>query len=124
MTSHKFNALGYRDCHRIMAMANTRPGLLYVFDELGQAINFKQRCNIYRTKLREKDAEVNSRIPGYLPESPFDILIIRQVDESGTPARTGKILRFDHERGGGGRLVDPVTGEELNLDDLTIDFND
>ena len=124
MTSHKFNALGYRDCHKIMSIANAKPGLLYVCSTVGKAVNFKQRCNVYRTKLREKDAEVNFRLPGYLPESPFDILIIRQVDESGASTPKGTILRFDHNRGEDGKLIDPETGEEITLDDLTINLND
>ena len=56
--------------------------------------------------------------------SPFDILIIRQVDESGASTPKGTILRFDHNRGEDGKLIGPETGEEITLDDLTINLND
>lgn len=115
-----FNAASYRDCHFAMEAALHRDGLQYVCESVGQAVNFKQRCNRYRVKLREQDAKTMAHIPGYLGESPFDVLTIRQVDASGTPSRNGAIIQFEHAPVGKGKLIDPATGEEITMPKLDV----
>lgn len=119
-----FNAASYRDCHFAMEAALNRDGLQYVCESVGQAVNFKQRCNRYRVKLREQDAKTMAHIPGYLGESPFDALTIRQVDASGTPSREGTIIQFEHAPVGKGKLIDPTTGEEITMPKLDVDRSD
>lgn len=110
-----FNAASYRDCHFVMEAAINRDGLQYVCSTVGAAINFKQRCNRYRSELRRLDAERMAHIPGYSPESPFDALRVRQVNAFGDSDAKGAVIQFDHSAAGEGKLIDPSTGEEIEI---------
>lgn len=113
----------YADVKYVMEMAVNKPGLQYHLSSLGATINFKQRCNRYRNLLREQAAELTANIPGYRPETAFDMLVIRQVNAEGKPDKRGCILIFDHHVPEG-RLIDPETGEEISLPNLPTIIGD
>jgi hypothetical protein len=117
-----FNIASYRDCEFVMESALRIPGLQYVCENRGAAINFKQRCNKLRRYLRDLDAERIGNIPGYAPESRFDILTIRQLDASGSPSQEGCIVQFDHEVKRG-KIINPQTGEEIPLPKTQLDLD-
>lgn len=109
-----FNMASYRDCEFVMESALRIPGLQYVCETPGAAINFKFRCNKLRRFLRDLDGERMGNVPGYAPESRFDILTIRQLNAEGKPDQKGAIIQFDHEKKTG-RIIDPRTGEEIPM---------
>jgi len=115
----QFNAASYRDCHFVLDLAMEKDGLVYQCETPGAAISFKQRCNTYRARLREADAASNVIIPGYIAESRFDPLVIRQVDSNGKNDPKGCCIRFDHERKIG-KIIDPDTGEEIPVPKFEI----
>ena len=119
MSSRKINSPGaYQDVKAVMEMAIKKPGLRYKMKSFGAAINFKQRCGIYRNMLRDMAAETLQHIPGARAETVFDVLVIRQINEGGEPDRRGNVLRFDHQELLG-QLIDPDTGEEIHLPGIT-----
>lgn len=108
----------YSDVRQIMDLAIQKPGLRYRLKTYGAAVNFKQRCYNYRNLCREMVAETLLNLPGTRAETVYDILVIRQTDETGTFNRKGCILLFDH-LALGGELFDPETGEEITLPNVS-----
>lgn len=105
----------FKDCEIVMDRALETPGLLYRLPSSGEAIQFKQRCNTWRKRLREQVEEG----PGgeFLPvgETAYDILVIRQVHEDGTSSREGRCIRFDHHVNTPGEFLLP-SGEVEKID--------
>lgn len=103
----------YNDVKYVMDMALERPGLIYELKTPGKAVNFKLRCNKYRNLRRDMAAEAVT-LPGFRPETAYDILVIRQTDEEGNSSRKGRRLVFDHAENDG-VLLDPETGAKIDL---------
>ena len=121
--SSKSTSLGaYEDAQKLWELALHYPGMLYELPDHGRATYIKQRCNRYRSLLIKQDADIRGTKQG---QSRFDQIILRQVDEDGTPSRTGRFLRFDSTALEGtltaadGTVIDPesfavdTTPEEL-----------
>lgn len=110
----KDSASAYEDVRHVMDMALNLPGLRYECKSTAKAVNFKQRCNRYRQMLRNSNYDAISAIPGQLPSTAYDHLVVRQINEAGESDRKGTILVFDHHEIEG-RLVHPETGEEIKF---------
>jgi len=129
MTKSKKSAglAAYRDVKIIMDLAVENAGMTYELSTSGRAMNFKQRCNMYRNLLRAQDADTYSHIPGYRSELAYDVLVIRQINETGKSDREGKILQFDHANVSGvvrrsdGTEIDLSAFEGLDMPELTED---
>jgi len=104
----------YRDVQLVMDMAVKKPGLQYHCKSLGAAINFKQRCNRFRNLKRAMAQELVAGIPGQRAETAYDTLVIRQVNLSGEYDPRSPVIQFDHHEPQGA-LIDPETGEEIDL---------
>jgi len=104
----------YQDVKYVLDLALKKPGLRYELSTPGRAINFKQRCYMYRNLLREMAQEAIA-LPGQRAEVSYDLLIIKQVNDEGKPDKqAGRILIFEHHIPEG-RLIDPETGEEIDV---------
>jgi hypothetical protein len=114
MSKKEHSPTAYRDVQLVMDMAVKRPGLQYHCKSLGAAINFKQRCNRYRNLKRAMAQELVADIPGQRAETIYDVLVIRQVNASGEYNSRSPIIQFDHHEPQG-RLIDPETGEEIDI---------
>lgn len=109
----------FRDVKHVLDLAVKKPGLRYKLKSPGKAVNFKQRCNIYRRLVREMAAETLMAMPGMRAETAYDCIIIRQINDAGEPDRKlGCILVFDHQELGG-ELFDPETGEQIELPNVS-----
>ena len=104
----------FSDCREVMDLALERPGLQVHFDSTGEAISFRTRCNKYRRMVLESLREAHKDIPGFRPESSYDGLLIRLLDERGLSARSGLVVEFLHRKAPG-RIYDPASGEWINL---------
>lgn len=119
MASRKANSpASYQDVKFVLDMAVKKPGLQYILKTPGAAVNFKQRCNKYRSIVREMVAETLQNIPGMRAETAYDPLVIRQVNAQLVSDREGCILLFEHQQIEG-MLLDPETGEEIEIPGLT-----
>ena len=108
----------YGDVKYVLDIALGKPGLQYRLPTPGAAVNFKQRCNRYRTLMREMAAETFLGVPGTRAETAYDPLVIRQVGPDLKPSREGCILLFEHQVIEG-TLIDPETGEEISGPSIT-----
>ena len=105
----------YNDVKFVLDLALKKPGLKYELTTAGRAINFKQRCYLYRNLLREM-AQDTLTIPGQRAEVAYDALIIRQINAEGeSDKKAGCILVFEHHTPEG-KLIDPETGEEIDIE--------
>lgn len=105
----------YEDVRVIMDKALEIPGLIYELPNHGKAVYFKQRCNKYRNLIRRILQEQSAHIPGHRAQTAYDKLVISQVNADKKPDKKhGHILIFNHVQPVG-RLVDPQTGEEIQL---------
>lgn len=86
--------LGLADCKPVLDRALEVPGLIYELEDVGQAINFKQRCYKYRNLLREIEAE---RLGTEIGVSvPYDILVIKHINKE--PGKhTSRWLQFEQK---------------------------
>lgn len=115
MTARKNTPTAYEDVKYVLSLAIARPGLKYECDTVGQAVHFKQRCNLYRMLLRTQAKEVAGDTPGFRPEISYDLLVISQTDIDGKPDRQGRYLVFKHQTPLG-KITDPETGEEITFE--------
>lgn len=118
MSFKKRSPAAYNDVKTVMDLAVNKPGLEYHLSSVGRAVNFKQRCNLYRNLLRSQAEELAVGIPGYRAQTAYDILIIRQVNAEKKPDRHGCILIFEHHEPEG-KIIDPETGEEIHVEGVT-----
>jgi hypothetical protein len=114
MSLKKNSTAAYADCRFVMDLAITKPGLKYVCETAGKAINFKQRCNIYRNLLRQIATDSVMHVPGQVGTTSYDVLVVRQVNENYVSDRKGAILVFEHHRPEG-KIIDPETGDEIKF---------
>jgi hypothetical protein len=118
MSTKAQSPAAYGDVKFVLDMALQKPGLKYVLKSPGRAVNFKQRCNRFRSLMREMAAEALAGTPGFRAETAYDPLVIRQINEKGEPDRHGAVLLFEHQEIEG-TLLDPETGEEIPIPGIT-----
>ena len=70
-----YDPAAYADTLPVWQTALEKGELTLIMTNTSQAVKFAQRCNIYRTALRQRAHEL-SPIPGYFPQTPYDQLII------------------------------------------------
>jgi hypothetical protein len=112
------SAGAYADVITVLNLAVEKPGLRYRLKSYGQAINFKQRCYRYMKILRDQQEEISGFVPGFVPETIYDKLIIRQVNETGDNDPKGRLISFE-TRDISGDLIDPETGEAISVEGIT-----
>ena len=106
----------FGDIQPIMKQAVNSEGVRYRVRTYGDAINFRQRCYSYRSRLRDKAADRMGEIPGMEVSIPEDSIHIQIVDMKGrnwsakAPPKGDKKFPFDvlltHKE---------ITGELLTL---------
>jgi hypothetical protein len=68
--------------------------------------------------LRDQQEEISGFVPGFVPETIYDKLIIRQVNETGDNDPKGRLISFE-TRDISGDLIDPETGEAISVEGIT-----
>lgn len=115
MTRKKSEAQ-FQDVKFVLELAVKKPGLIYELPTHGKAVNFRQRCYQYRNFLRAIQEEQAGDIPGFRAELTYDTLVVSIIDAEGKPnKKSGTRLLFTHRVLSEGKLIDPDTGEEVDL---------
>lgn len=102
----------YSDVKAALDAAAERGSIIVELPTIGKAINFKQRANMYRNKVRAQLQEDNAGLPGYHAETIYDTFEIKFAPPFEQKNTSRRVLIQPRELG---KLIDPETGEEIKL---------